>query len=176
MLILLAHFTQRRLGIVKSKGLTWISIEIDLNYQGRQELCPLIGEVVNSAGVNGLGHKVANRLLQFLRQGLYQKGAHNMHTRGEGSQEGDNNQAKLFLKKYYNLPFYFITNYYLLLACFSVGFLYTIVQNIIFLILTHNPKNSVENVYILVQKGQNGSNCTSQKYWARVNDHISPLW
>ena len=61
------------------------------------------------------------------------------------------------------LPLYFITNYYLLLDYFSVGFLYILVPKLIFSILTHNPKNSVENVYILVQKGQNGSNHTPPK-------------
>ena len=42
---------------------------------------PLIGEVVNSDGVNSLGNKVATRLFWFLRYGLYSKGAHNSHTK-----------------------------------------------------------------------------------------------
>ena len=47
---------------------------------------------------------------------------------------------------YNGLPLYFIANSYLLLACFSVGFLYILVQKLVFSILTHNPQNSVENV------------------------------
>ena len=39
-----------------------------------------------------------------------------------------------------HLLIYFITNSYLLLACFCVGFLYILVQKLIFSILTHNPK------------------------------------
>ena len=55
------------------------------------------------------------------------------------------------------LVLYFIANSYLLLACFSVGFLYILVQNLLFSMKPHNPKNSVENVYKLVQKCQSGS-------------------
>ena len=49
-----------------------------------------------------------------------------------------------FSEHYNGLVLYFITDSYLLLACFSVSFLYILVQKLIFLILTHNPKNSVE--------------------------------
>ena len=38
------------------------------------------------------------------------------------------------------LPLYFITNSYQLLAFFSVGFLYILLQKFIFSILIHNPK------------------------------------
>ena len=41
--------------------------------------------------------------------------------------------------QYNGIPLYSMTRSYLLLACFSVGFLYILVQNLIFLILTHNP-------------------------------------
>ena len=51
-----------------------------------------------------------------------------------------------FFEKYNGLHLYFITDSYLLLACFSVGFLHILVQKLIFSILTHNPKNHVENV------------------------------
>ena len=34
-LILLAHFTQHRLGIVNSKGITWIDIEKYLTQKGK---------------------------------------------------------------------------------------------------------------------------------------------
>ena len=81
-----------------------------------------------------------------------------------------------FCEHYNDLPLYFITNSSLLLSCFSVGFLYILVQKLIFLILTHNSKNSVENVYILVTKGQSGSNCIPTQNWEWANDHISPLW
>ena len=47
--------------------------------------------------------------------------------------------------EHYNVLFiYFITNSYLLLDCFYVGFLYILVQELIFTILTHNLKNPVE--------------------------------
>ena len=45
-----------------------------------------------------------------------------------------------FYEQYNGIVLYFITNSYLLLACFYVGFLYTLVQKLIFLILTHNQK------------------------------------
>ena len=44
--------------------------------------------------------------------------------------------------------------------------LYILVKNIIFSILTHNPQNSVENMYNLIQKGQNGASYTPFKKWA----------
>ena len=81
-----------------------------------------------------------------------------------------------FYEHYNGLPLYFITNSYLLLAFFYVVFLYILVQKLMFSILTHNPKSSVENMYNLVQKGQNGSNYIPFKNWALENDHISPLW
>ena len=37
-----------------------------------------------------------------------------------------------FFNKFYGLPLYSITHCYLLLACFSVGFLYILVQKLIF--------------------------------------------
>ena len=56
-----------------------------------------------------------------------------------------------FIKHYNGLILYFITESYLLLACFYVVFLYILVKKLIFSILTHNLKNSVENVnwYVL---------------------------
>ena len=56
-----------------------------------------------------------------------------------------------FINHYNGLILYFITESYLLLACFYVVFLYILVKKLIFSILTHNLKNSVENVnwYVL---------------------------
>ena len=45
-----------------------------------------------------------------------------------------------FCEQYNVIILYFVTDSYLLLACFSVGFLYILVQNLIFLILTHIPR------------------------------------
>ena len=66
-------------------------------------------------------------------------------------------KLKCCFEHYYGLSLYFITDSYLLLVSFYVGFLYILVQKLIFSILTHNPKSSEENVWNLVQKGQNGS-------------------
>ena len=53
----------------------------------------------------------------------------------------------IYFGEHYNgHPIYFITDSYLFLACFSLGFLYILTQKLIFSILTHNPKNSVENM------------------------------
>ena len=65
-----------------------------------------------------------------------------------------------FCEHYNVITLYFITNSYLLLNCLSVGFLCILGKKLIISILTHNPKNSIENVYIIVQKGPNCSNCT----------------
>ena len=66
-LILLAHFPQHHMGIVKSKVLAWIFIVRYLTQKGRSEIYKFIGEVVNSDGVNSIGHKIKNLLLWFLR-------------------------------------------------------------------------------------------------------------
>ena len=49
-----------------------------------------------------------------------------------------------FYEHYNGLVLYFITNFYLLLDCFSVGFLDILLQKMIFPIWTHKPKNYVE--------------------------------
>ena len=61
----------------------------------------------------------------------------------------------------------------MLLAYFSVGFLNILVQKVIFLILTHNPWNYVENMQIQVKMAQITS---QQQCWVPENDNISPLW
>ena len=67
-----------------------------------------------------------------------------MHQKGIPSLKGGRgwlfNKLISFCEHYNGLPLYFITNSYLLLAYFSVGFLYILVQKMIFSILTHNPK------------------------------------
>ena len=55
------------------------------------------------------------------------------------------NQIYIF-EPYNVLPLYFITGSYLHLSYFSVGFLYILLQKLLFSFLTHNPRNSVENM------------------------------
>ena len=73
--------------------------------------------------------------------------AQKIHTKVEGRDGGGILTKPIyFYEKYDGLVLYFITNSYLLLASFYVGFLYILVQNLIFSILTHNPKKYVENM------------------------------
>ena len=75
---------------------------------------------------------------------------------GNGGRGGGLNNISLFCEHYNGFLLHFITHFFLPLACFPVSIVHTPVQNIAFSILTHNKKNSVGNMYILVQKGQNG--------------------
>ena len=58
----------------------------------------------------------------------------------KGGRGGVLTKVILFCEHYNGLVLYFITDSYLLLYFFSVGFLYILVQKLTFLILTHNPK------------------------------------
>ena len=58
---------------------------------------------------------------------------------GKGGRGGMITNLSFFCEHYNGLPLYFINRCYLLLGCFSVGFLYILEQKLIFLILTQNP-------------------------------------
>ena len=72
--------------------------------------------------------------------------AQKIHTKVEGREGGVLTNLISLCENYNGFVLYFISNSYMLLACFSVNFLYILVQKLILLILTHNPKNSVGNV------------------------------
>ena len=100
-----------------------------------------------------------------------------MHTTvtSGGLKVGGITKISFFCEHYNGLLLNFITHCFLLLACLRVGIVYILVKKIMFSILIHNQKNFVVNVYILVQKVQDGWNWVPTKKWIE-QVIIYPLW
>ena len=123
----------------------------DVNSEGKAELRQLncrVTKKVGGAQIPRYSPQAPLPILPLLSSALLLvQHAQKRHTKVEG-REGGGMLTKLIccFEHYNGLILYFITDSDLLLASFSVGFLYILEQKLIFSILTHNPNNHVENV------------------------------